>query len=77
MLERKINISVDAVHNLISEVERNRSRLQVVEAENKVMNNFFSMVNRLGGQPGQGYSEDLFVRSKKEFEAAILEMESK
>ena len=69
--DQKIKVSIGSVEYLVREVEQNRRRLETLEIENRVMNNFFSLVNRLGDQPRQGYGEERFRDAKKEFEAAV------
>ncbi len=65
--EKKIYISNGCVEYLIDEVKRLRTKTTILVAKTEVMDNFFSMVNRLGPAPSQGYGEDRFHQAQKEF----------
>lgn len=71
-LDTKIQISAGCTEYLVREVETLRRNNEVLSAENKVMNNFFSLVNRLEGKSPIGYGEDRLWQAKKEIEAATV-----
>ncbi len=60
-----------SVDFLISEVETNRRELDVLRAENNVMNNFFNMIDRLGAPKSRGYGEDKLRQAKNDFKQAV------
>lgn len=66
----KIEVSVGCTEFLISEVESLRRQNEILRAEKNVMDNFFSLVNRLEGKPSQGYGSDLLWDAKKEIREA-------
>lgn len=69
-MESKVEVSVGCMEFLISEVEKDRKKIEILSAENRVMNNFFNLVNRIGDQKHVGFEEDRLWQAKKEFEAA-------
>lgn len=69
--DEKIKISNGCVGYLIDHVGELRSKNKLLNAENRVMNNFFSMFDRIGDKKTQGYGEDRLHQAKKEFEEAI------
>ncbi len=69
-LDTKIEIATGCTEYLVREVETLRRNNELLSAENKVMNNFFSLVNRLEGKSSIGYGEDRLWQAKKEIEAA-------
>lgn len=73
----KIEVSKGCVDYLVGEVETMRRRLEVLEAENKVMNNFFGMIQRIGDVPRQGYGEDRLYKAKREIEDAVETVKNK
>ena len=68
--ETKIEVSAGCTEYLVREVETLRRQNELLNAENRVMNNFFSLVDRLQGKPSIGYGEDRLWQAKKEIEAA-------
>ena len=69
--EQKIEVSIGSMDFLVNEVTQNRRQIEVLSAENKVMNNFFIMFDRMGPPKVQGYGTDNFREAKKEFEDAV------
>lgn len=69
--DTKIQISKGCIDYLIAEIEGNRQRLAIVEAENSVMKRFFNMIDRLGPEQTRGYAEDGLYKVKHEFKKAI------
>ena len=70
-LNRKIELTVGCTDYLVSEVESQRRQIKILSAENKVMNNFFKLVDRLEGKPSQAYGEDRLWQAKKEIKEAV------
>lgn len=75
--DQKIEISVGAVEYLVREVEQKRKQVDLLSAENRVMNNFFKLTNGLMPNQSYGEGDDMFYRAKKEFEAVAEELEKK
>jgi len=72
---QKIKISVGAIEYLVSEVEQKRKQVELLSAENRVMNNFFKLVNGIMPQQPYGEGQDKLYLAKKEFESEIQELE--
>ena len=72
----KVKIETGMVEFLISEVELLRRQNEILSAENKVINNFFSMVDRLGPKQSVGYAEDKLWQAKREYEDAKRDAEN-
>jgi len=73
--DKKINITIGCVDFLINEVTQIRKQNELLSVENRVMNNFFAMIDRLGAPKTQGYGTDFFWEVKKEFKKAVSETE--
>lgn len=69
-MEQKISISMGCIDWLVREVETLRRQNELLSSETRVMNNFFSMVERLNGPRSVGYGEDRLWQAKKEIEQA-------
>ena len=77
-MDEKILISVGCTNYLVTEVEQLRRKNEILSAENQVMHCFFSMFDRMGSKPSQGYAEDRLYQAKKEIrEATDSKRESK
>ncbi len=72
--DKKVKITVGCMDYLIGEVTKVRARLEVAQAENKIMHNFFSLVDRLGDKPSLAYGEDKFFYAKDEFTKALKDV---
>lgn len=67
----KIKISKGCAEYLIEEVDRLRKENELLGVENRVMNNFFTLVERIGPDRSQSYTEDLLFQAKREIAEAI------
>jgi len=74
-LDNKIEITVGCAEFLTQEVTRNRRDLELLGAENRVMNNFFGMIDRIGDKSGGSCSPDQFYQARREIEEAIKDSE--
>lgn len=68
--DSKIQVSVGCTEYLVKEVETLRRSNELLGAQMNVVDNFFSMVNRLGDTGKVGYGTDQLWQAKKEIEAA-------
>jgi FtsZ-binding cell division protein ZapB len=66
----QVKIAVGCLEYLQDEVERLRDENRLLQAEKKVMDNFFALLNRIGDVPRQGMAEDRFWQAKKEIAEA-------
>ncbi len=67
---QKIQVSVGCTDFLVGEVETLHRQNELQGAQLRIVENFFSMVNRLEGKPSQGYGEDRLWQAKREIEDA-------
>lgn len=75
--ETKIEVSLGCTDFLIEEIEALRRKNDLLSAQMGVVNNFFGMIDRLGGKVGSGYSEDYLWQAKKEIKDAKRSAEEK
>lgn len=74
--DSKISVSAGSMDFLINEVEQKRRQVELLSAENRVMNNFFKLIDKLSPREMCGEGHDNFHRAKKEFEDAIHKLEN-
>lgn len=74
--DTKISVSIGLTDYLVGEVEQLRRQNELLSAEKRIVDNFFSMINRIGDQPRIGYGEDRLWQAKKEIAAAKETAES-
>lgn len=72
--DTKIRVPVGCVDYLYDEVKRNKEEIRFLRAENNVMHNFFSLVNRIDGVPrtGMGCTDSMW-EAKRDIEAGKAE----
>lgn len=72
----KIAVPAGCTEYLVKEVESLRQKNAILSAENRVMNSFFAMVDRLGPKKDPGFEQDMLWQAKKDIaEATKLEIE--
>ena len=74
--DSKVEISVGCVQFLEEEVTRLRRENELIGTENRVINNFFALIDRVGAKPSQGYGEDKFWQARKEIEEAMAKKQN-
>lgn len=67
----KIEVSIGCVEYLQEEIKRLRKRDEILTAENRVMESFFNMFDRIGPKRAYGASEDRFWQAQKEIKEAV------
>jgi len=67
----KITIEKGCADYLVGEVEELRQANKILTAENNVAKNFFTLVNRLGDRPSEGFAQDRFYQARSEIEKSI------
>lgn len=69
--DTKITVSNGCLEWMQQEIENLRNENSRLKDKVETMENFFSLVNRLGGKPGEAYGQDLFWQAKNEIREAI------
>lgn len=70
-MEHKLLISKGCLDWLVGEVEKLRKQNELMGAQLSVMDNFFSILDRVGPKRSQGYEEDRLYQAKKEIREAL------
>lgn len=69
--ETKLVVTKGCLDFLVEEVERNRRKIELLEAQTRVMNGFFMLAEKMAGAKSLGFEHDLLYQAKSEIRRAV------